>query len=46
MQHTECNEELGVVRVLRAIVGHGDKPSMRETQSGVDLILEGLYTIM
>jgi hypothetical protein len=45
-RRTKGNDELRVVRVFGAVVGHGDNAAVCKTQPGVDFILKGLYTAM
>lgn len=37
---TKSNEELGVVRVLLAVIGHSNQPSMHKSKSRMDFIFE------
>jgi hypothetical protein len=39
-RRTERDKELRIVRVLRAVVRHRDKPAMRKAQTRVNFILE------
>ena len=41
--HTKGDKELRVVRILSAVVGHGYYATMRESKSGVYLILEWFW---
>lgn len=41
--HTESDDELGVVGIFRAVIGHGDYASMAKSKSRVDFILKRLY---
>lgn len=41
---TKGHEELGIVGVLLAIVGHSDQPSMGEAQTRMNLVLEWFWT--
>lgn len=40
MLPTECDEELGVIRIFLAIICHCDESTMREAKSRVDLIFK------
>ena len=42
LHHTKSDEELGVVRVLGSVVGHGNYTTMGESESWMDLIFKGL----
>jgi len=42
-RRTERDDELRIVRVLRAIVRHCNEPTMRKAQTRVNLILELFY---
>jgi hypothetical protein len=40
---TKGNKELGIIRILRPIIGHSDKPSVSIPQSRVNFILEWFF---